>query len=124
MGSGGLIVMDESICMVEMARYFLDFSKFESCGKCSACREGVRRMYEILDYITRGYGQEGDIELLEELGQAVKIGSFCGLGQTAPNPVLSTIRYFREQYEAHIRDKNCPAGICKDLVSVNAVQEK
>jgi NADH:ubiquinone oxidoreductase subunit F (NADH-binding) len=81
-------------------------------------------MYEILDYITRGYGQEGDIELLEELGQAVKIASFCGLGQTAPNPVLSTILYFREQYEAHIRDKNCPAGVCKDLVSLDAVQEK
>jgi NADP-reducing hydrogenase subunit HndC len=124
MGSGGMIIMDESICMVEMARYFLDFSKFESCGKCSACREGVRRMYEILDYITRGYGQEGDIELLEELGQAVKIASFCGLGQTAPNPVLSTIRYFREQYEAHIRDKNCPAGVCKDLTHSEAVLEK
>ena len=123
MGSGGMIIMDESICMVEMARYFLDFSKFESCGKCSACREGVRRMYEILDYITRGFGQEGDIELLEELGQAVKIGSLCGLGQTAPNPVLSTIRYFREQYEAHIRDKHCPAGVCKDLVSLDAVKE-
>jgi len=123
MGSGGMIIMDESICMVEMARYFLDFSKFESCGKCSACREGVRRMYEILDYITRGLGQEGDIELLEELGQAVKIGSLCGLGQTAPNPVLSTIRYFREQYEAHIRDKHCPAGVCKDLVSLDAVKE-
>ena len=123
MGSGGMIIMDESICMVEMARYFLDFSKFESCGKCSACREGVRRMYEILDYITRGFGQEGDIELLEELGQAVKIGSLCGLGQTAPNPVLSTIRYFREQYEAHIQDKHCPAGVCKDLVSLDAVKE-
>ena len=123
MGSGGMIIMDESICMVEMARYFLDFSKFESCGKCSACREGVRRMYEILDYITRGLGQEGDIELLEELGQAVKIGSLCGLGQTAPNPVLSTIRYFREQYEAHIQDKHCPAGVCKDLVSLDAVKE-
>jgi len=123
MGSGGMIIMDEGICMVEMARYFLDFSKYEACGKCSACREGVRRMYEILDYITRGLGQEGDIELLEELGQAVKIGSFCGLGQTAPNPVLSTIRYFREQYDAHILDKNCPAGVCKDLIKFDAVLE-
>jgi NADH:ubiquinone oxidoreductase subunit F (NADH-binding) len=124
MGSGGMIVMDEGTCMVDMARYFLDFSKFEACGKCSACREGVRRMYEILDYITRGFGQEGDIELLEELGQAVKIGSFCGLGQTAPNPVLSTIRYFRDEYDAHIREKSCPAGVCKNLIAVDAVLEK
>ncbi len=121
MGSGGMIVMDEGTCMVDMARYFLDFSKFEACGKCSACREGVRRMYEILDYITRGFGQEGDIELLEELGQAVKIGSFCGLGQTAPNPVLTTIRYFRDEYDAHIREKSCPAGVCKNLITVDAV---
>jgi NADH:ubiquinone oxidoreductase subunit F (NADH-binding) len=117
MGSGGMIVMDENTCMVDMARYFLNFSQFESCGKCTACREGVRRMYEILDYITRGYGQEGDIELLEELGQSVKAGSLCGLGQTAPNPVLTTIRYFREEYEAHIKDKTCPAGVCKSLIT-------
>ncbi len=117
MGSGGMIVMDESTCMVDMARYFLEFSKFESCGKCSACREGVRRMYEILDYITRGYGEQGDIELLESLGQAVITGSLCGLGQTAPNPVLTTIRYFREEYEAHIQEKRCPAGVCKDLIT-------
>jgi NADH:ubiquinone oxidoreductase subunit F (NADH-binding)/(2Fe-2S) ferredoxin/Pyruvate/2-oxoacid:ferredoxin oxidoreductase delta subunit len=124
MGSGGMIVMDENTCMVDMARYFLDFSKFESCGKCTACREGVRRMYEILDYITRGYGQEGDIELLEELGQAVKTASLCGLGQTAPNPVLTTIRYFRDEYEAHIKDKTCPAGVCKDLIIFYIVPEK
>ena len=124
MGSGGMIVMDEDTCMVDMARYFLDFSKFESCGKCTACREGVRRMHEILDYITRGFGQEGDIELLEELGQAVKTGSFCGLGQTAPNPVLTTIRYFRDEYEAHIREKSCPAGVCKNLIALDAVLEK
>jgi NADH-quinone oxidoreductase subunit F len=123
MGSGGMIVMDERTCMVDMARYFLDFSKFESCGKCTACREGVRRMYEILDYITRGYGQEGDIELLEEIGQSVKTGSLCGLGQTAPNPVLTTIRYFREEYEAHIRDKKCPAGVCKSLITYYIVAE-
>ncbi|MFN2236356.1 MAG: NADH-quinone oxidoreductase subunit NuoF [Anaerolineales bacterium] len=124
MGSGGMIVMDESTCMVDVARYFLEFSKFESCGKCSACREGVRRMYEILDYITRGYGEEGDIELLESLGQAVKTGSLCGLGQTAPNPVLTTIRYFRDEYEAHIKEKRCPAGVCKELITFYIVPEK
>jgi NADH-quinone oxidoreductase subunit F len=124
MGSGGMIVMDERTCMVDMARYFLDFSKFESCGKCTACREGVKRMYEILDYITRGYGQEGDIELLEELAQSVKAGSLCGLGQTAPNPVLTTIRYFRAEYEAHIKDKTCPAGVCKALITYYIVAEK
>ena len=124
MGSGGLIVMDETTCMVDMARYFLNFSKFESCGKCAACREGVRRMYEILDYITRGYGQEGDIELLEEIGQAVKLGSLCGLGQTAPNPVLTTIRYFRDEYEAHIKEKTCPAGVCKALITYYIIPEK
>jgi NADH-quinone oxidoreductase subunit F len=124
MGSGGMIVMDESTCMVDVARYFLEFSKFESCGKCSACREGVRRMHEILDYITRGYGQEGDIELLESLGQAVKTGSLCGLGQTAPNPVLTTIRYFQEEYEAHIQEKRCPAGVCKELITFYIVPEK
>jgi NADH:ubiquinone oxidoreductase subunit F (NADH-binding) len=116
MGSGGMIVMDEDTCMVDMARYFLEFNKFESCGKCTACREGVRRMHEILDYITRGFGQEGDIELLEELGQAIKTGSLCGLGQTAPNPVLTTTRYFRDEYEAHIQEKRCPAGVCKALI--------
>lgn len=123
MGSGGLIVMDESTCMVDMARYFLNFSRFESCGKCTACREGVRRMYEILDYITRGYGQEGDIELLEEMGQSIKAGSLCGLGQTAPNPVLTTIRYFRDEYEAHIKEKRCPAGVCKELVTYYIVAD-
>jgi NADH:ubiquinone oxidoreductase subunit F (NADH-binding)/(2Fe-2S) ferredoxin len=117
MGSGGMIVLDESSCMVDVARYFLDFCKFESCGKCTACREGVKRMYEILDYITRGYGQEGDIEQLEELADAVKAGSLCGLGQTAPNPVLTTIRYFRDEYEAHIKEKRCPAGVCKELIT-------
>lgn len=116
MGSGGMIVMDESTCMVDMARYFLEFSRFESCGKCSACREGVRRMHEILEYITKGLGQEGDIELLEELGHSVQLGALCALGQTAPNPVLTMIKYFREEYETHIRDKKCPAGVCKDLI--------
>lgn len=124
MGSGGMIVMDERTCMVDMARYFLDFTKFESCGKCTACREGIKQMHMLLDYITRGYGQEGDIELLEELGESVKAGSLCGLGQTAPNPVLSTIRYFRDEYEAHIRDKTCPAGVCKDLITYYIIPDK
>jgi NADH:ubiquinone oxidoreductase subunit F (NADH-binding) len=123
MGSGGVIVMDENTCMVDVARYFLEFCKFESCGKCSACREGVRRMWEIVDYITRGYGEEGDIELLEELAHSVKIGSLCGLGQTAPNPVLTTIKYFRDEYEAHIRDKTCPAGVCKSLILFEIIPE-
>ena len=124
MGSGGMIVMDERTCMVDIARYFLEFSKFESCGKCSSCREGSRRMHEILDYITRGFGQEGDIELLEELGQAVKLGSLCGLGQTIANPVLTTIRYFRDEYEAHIKEKRCPAGVCKELITFYIDPEK
>jgi NADH:ubiquinone oxidoreductase subunit F (NADH-binding)/(2Fe-2S) ferredoxin/Pyruvate/2-oxoacid:ferredoxin oxidoreductase delta subunit len=124
MGSGGMIVMDESTCMVDMARYFLDFTKFESCGKCTACREGIKQMYQILDYITRGLGQEGDIELLEELGQSVKKGSLCGLGQTAPNPLLTTIRYFRDEYEAHIHDKRCPAGVCKELITYYIIPEE
>jgi NADH:ubiquinone oxidoreductase subunit F (NADH-binding) len=124
MGSGGVIVMDENTCMVDIARYFLEFNKFESCGKCVACREGVRRMHETLDYITRGYGREGDIELLEELGQAVKSASLCGLGQTAPNPVLTTIRYFRDEYEAHIREKRCPGGVCKALITYYIEPEK
>jgi len=124
MGSGGIIVMDENTCMVDMARYFLDFTKFESCGKCTACREGIQQMYTILDYITRGYGKEGDIKLLEELGQAVKTGSLCGLGQTAPNPVLTTIRYFRDEYEAHIHDRECPAGVCKELITFYIIPEK
>jgi len=124
MGSGGMIVMDETTCMVDMARYFLEFSRFESCGKCTACREGVTRMYEILDYITRGYGQEGDIELLEEIGKSIKESALCGLGQTAPNPVLTTIRYFRDEYEAHIMDSRCPAGVCKELITYYIIPEK
>ena len=123
MGSGGMIVMDESTCMVDMARYFLNFSQFESCGKCTACRAGVQRMYEVIDYITRGYGQEGDIELLEEMGAAIKAGALCGLGQTAPNPVLTTIRYFREEYEAHIYEKRCPAKVCRALIRYEIQKE-
>jgi NADH-quinone oxidoreductase subunit F len=123
MGSGGMIVMDETTCMVDITRYFLSFSKFESCGKCAACREGTKRMYEIVDYITRGMGQEGDLELLEELAHSIKAGSLCGLGQTAPNPVLTTLRYFRDEYEAHIKDKTCPAGACKELITFYVVPE-
>jgi NADH:ubiquinone oxidoreductase subunit F (NADH-binding)/(2Fe-2S) ferredoxin len=115
MGSGGLIVMDEDDCMVDVARYFLEFLTDESCGKCTACREGVHVMCRMLTDICAGHGKEGDIELLEELSQAVMDASLCGLGQSAPNPVLSTIRYFREEYEAHIRDKRCPACVCKPL---------
>lgn len=117
MGSGGMVVMDESTCMVEMARFFLDFTKKESCGKCIHCRIGTMRMLEILERIVAGEGQDGDIERLEKLGKEIQVGSLCGLGQTAPNPVLSTIRYFREEYEAHIRDKRCPAHQCTALLT-------
>ena len=115
-GSGGMIVMDESTCMVDMARYFLDFTRKESCGKCNYCRIGTKRMLEILERITEGKGKEGDIELLEELAGKVKDGSMCGLGQTAPNPVLTTIRYFRNEYEDHIYRKKCTARSCKALI--------
>lgn len=115
MGSGGLIVMNEDTCMVDNARYFMDFIQDESCGKCTACRVGTKRMLEILERITRGEGQEGDIELLEELGETIKDTAMCGLGQSAPNPVLSTIRYFRHEYEEHIKNKYCLAGVCSEL---------
>ncbi|MEW6547717.1 MAG: NADH-quinone oxidoreductase subunit NuoF [Bacillota bacterium] len=117
MGSGGMIVMDEDSCMVEVARYFTDFLCDESCGKCLPCREGLRRMREILTDITEGRGQEGDVELLEELAGTVAGTSLCALGKTAPNPVLTTLRYFRDEYEAHIREKRCPAFACKALTS-------
>jgi NADH-quinone oxidoreductase subunit F len=116
MGSGGLIVMDEDTCMVDMARFFLDFVQDESCGKCPPCRIGSKRMLEIVDRICTGKGEEGDIEKLEELGRIIRETSLCGLGQTAPNPVLSTLRHFRAEFEAHIRDKRCPAGVCPELV--------
>ena len=124
MGSGGMIVMDDRTCMVDIAKYFLNFLKNESCGKCTTCRDGIRRMYEILDSITRGEGKDGDIELLEELSWVVSNASLCALGQTAPNPVLSTIRYFRDEYEAHIKDKKCPAGVCKALITYVVDEEK
>jgi NADH-quinone oxidoreductase subunit F len=116
MGSGGLIVMDEDTCMVDIARFFLDFVQDESCGKCPPCRIGTKRMLEIVDRICEGRGEEGDVERLIELGQKIKDTALCGLGQTAPNPVLSTIRHFRNEYDAHIRQKRCPAGVCAALV--------
>ncbi len=124
MGSGGMVVMDESTCMVGMAKFFLDFTALESCGKCVHCRIGTARMQEILTRIVKGEGKEGDIELLEELCEAVKDGALCGLGQTAPNPVLTTIRYFRDEYEAHIREKKCPAKECVDLLTYSINPEK
>ncbi len=124
MGSGGMVVMDETTCMVDMAKFFLDFTCKESCGKCIHCRMGTKRMLEILTRITEGEGKEGDIELLEDLGQKIKEGSLCGLGQTAPNPVLSTIRYFRDEYEAHINDKKCPAKQCAPLLTYSIIADK
>ncbi len=117
MGSGGMIVMDEDNCMVDIARFFLDFTVDESCGKCTPCRIGTRRMLEILERITQGKGEEGDIEKLQELAESIKSSALCGLGQTAPNPVLSTIKYFRDEYEAHIREKRCPAHHCQALLN-------
>jgi NADP-reducing hydrogenase subunit HndC len=116
MGSGGVIVMNDTNCMVNVAKFFLDFSVDESCGKCSPCRIGLKQMFNILDRITKGEGKEGDIEELLDLGKTIKKLSLCGLGQTAPNPVLSTISYFREEYEAHIKKKECPEKVCKDLM--------
>jgi NADH-quinone oxidoreductase subunit F len=115
MGSGGMIVMDQDTCMVDVARYFVDFLKDESCGQCNPCREGLKQMLAILTRICQGHGKQGDIELLEELGAVMQNFSMCGLGTSAPNPVLSNIRYFRDEYEAHIKDKKCPAGVCKPL---------
>ena len=117
MGSGGMIVMDEESCMVDVARYFLNFLRFESCGKCTPCREGNQRMYQILDKICAGKATEEDLTLLEDIADTVKTTSLCALGKSAPNPVLSTLRYFRDEYEAHIRDKKCPAGVCRDLLT-------
>ena len=124
MGSGGLIVMDEDNCMVDIAKFFLEFTVDESCGKCTPCRIGTKRMYEILDKITKGQGTLEDIDKLEELCYYIKENALCGLGQTAPNPVLSTLRYFRDEYVAHVVDKKCPAGVCKDLLSFTIDPEK
>ena len=116
MGSGGMIVMDEDTCMVDVSKFFIQFTNDESCGKCSACREGSEALLEVLTRISEGEGREGDVEFLEELGQAIKDASMCGLGQTLPNPVLSTLKYFKDEYVAHIADKNCPAKVCKPLI--------
>ncbi len=124
MGSGGLIVMDEDNCMVDIAKFFLEFTVDESCGKCTPCRIGTKRMYEILDRITKGKGTLEDIDKLEELCYHIKSNSLCGLGQTAPNPVLSTLRYFRDEYIAHVVEKRCPAGVCKDLLHFEIVKDK
>lgn len=124
MGSGGMVVMDEGTCMVGMAKFFLDFTAKESCGKCIHCRIGTKRMLEILTRITNGEGQDGDVELLEELCYGIKDGALCGLGQTAPNPVLTTIKYFRNEYEAHIKEKKCPAVECSSLIEYSIDKDK
>lgn len=124
MGSGAMIVMDESTCMVDVAKYFLSFTTEESCGKCTPCREGVKHMLDILRRITAGHGKEGDIQLLEELGEGISENSLCALGQTASNPVLTTLRYFRDEYKAHINEKKCPAGVCKALISYSIFDKK
>ena len=124
MGAGGMIVMDEVTCMVGVAKYFIAFLTEESCGKCVPCREGLNRMLEIITNITEGRGQEGDIPLLEELSEFIKENSLCALGGSAPNPVLSTIRYFRDEYDAHIKDKRCPAGVCKALITFSINEQK
>ncbi len=123
-GSGGMVVLDETDCMVNIAKFFLEFTQAESCGKCVPCRIGTKRLLEILTRITKGEGREGDIELLERLSGSVRSTSLCGLGQTAPNPVLSTLKYFREEYEAHIRDKKCPAKVCRDLLIYSIIEAK
>ena len=124
MGSGGMIVMDEETCMVDLARYFLDFLRSESCGKCTTCREGIAAMHDIVADICNGNGEPGHIPLLEDLADAVRDASLCALGGTAPNPVLSTLRYFRDEYEAHINDKKCPAGVCRELIRYSTDPEK
>ncbi|RJP70988.1 MAG: NADH-quinone oxidoreductase subunit NuoF [Ignavibacteriales bacterium] len=123
-GSGGLIVLDDTTCMVDLARYFLNFTQLESCGKCTFCRIGTKRMLEILERITEGHGKESDIDLLENLAMQIKSASLCGLGQSAPNPVLTTIKYFREEYEEHILNKRCPTHSCSSLITYNIIEEK
>jgi NADH-quinone oxidoreductase subunit F len=118
-----MVVMDENTCMVDIAKFFLDFTQKESCGKCTFCRVGTKRMLEILERITAGKGAEDDIDRLINLSYQIKDSSLCGLGQTAPNPVLTTIKYFRDEYEAHIRDKKCPAKACKQLLTYEVISE-
>ena len=124
MGSGGMIVMDEDTCMVDVARFYLEFTVDESCGKCTPCREGTKRLLEILEKICEGKGTEEDLQRLESLAYTIKSASLCGLGQTAPNPVLSTLKYFRHEYEAHVKEKRCPAGVCKALLQYKILQDK
>ncbi|MDP2172313.1 MAG: NADH-ubiquinone oxidoreductase-F iron-sulfur binding region domain-containing protein, partial [Candidatus Cloacimonadaceae bacterium] len=124
MGSGGMVVMDSGTCMVDVARYFLNFTQNESCGKCTFCRIGTRRMLEILTRITQGKGLPEDIKKLEELAANIIKGSLCGLGQTAPNPVLTTLRYFKHEYIAHIEEKRCPSGVCTSLLKYEVIAEK
>jgi NADH-quinone oxidoreductase subunit F len=124
MGSGGMVVLDEDDCMVEVARYFLDFTQKESCGKCTLCRLGTKQMLDILEDITKGKGKMGDLKTLEELAEDIKQGSLCGLGRTAPNPVLTTLRYFREEYKAHIQEGRCPAKMCQTLIAYYILPEK
>jgi len=124
MGSGGMVILDEDNCMVETARYFLEFTRNESCGKCTFCRLGTVQMLDILDDITKGKGKADDLKLIEELAKDIKEGSLCGLGQSAPNPILTTLRYFKEEYEAHIIEKRCPAKVCLELTATYIVPEK
>lgn len=124
MGSGGLIVMDETTCMVDIAKFFLEFTVDESCGKCTPCRVGTKRLLEMLNKITSGTGTMEDIDKMEELCYYIKDNALCGLGQTAPNPVLSTLRYFRDEYEAHVKEHRCPAGVCKALLHYEIVADK
>ncbi|MCH5206831.1 MAG: 4Fe-4S binding protein, partial [Oscillospiraceae bacterium] len=121
---GGLIVMDEDNCMVDIAKFFLEFTVDESCGKCTPCRIGTKRMYEMLTKITEGKATMEDLDKLEKLCYYIKDNALCGLGQTAPNPVLSTLRYFKDEYIAHVKDKKCPAGVCKSLMSIQIVPDK
>jgi len=123
MGSGGMVVLDETNCIVNTTKFFIEITQSESCGKCTPCRIGTKRMLEILERITTGRGKDSDLELLEELGQYIRATSLCGLGMTAPNPVLSTLRYFRDEYEQHIRNKKCPAAVCKDLITYSILED-
>ncbi|KAB2887390.1 MAG: NADH-quinone oxidoreductase subunit F, partial [Burkholderiaceae bacterium] len=123
MGSGGMVVLDETDCMVNIAKFFLEFTQAESCGKCVPCRIGTKRLLEILDRITKGKAEDSDLQLLTDLSEDVKAASLCGLGQTAPNPILSTLKYFRHEYEVHIRDKKCPAGVCRDLLTFTILED-
>ena len=124
MGSGGMIVMDDKTCMVDVARYFLSFLVSESCGKCVPCREGLYQLHELTLKICNGEGTEADLDKMERLSQSVIVGSLCGLGKSGPNPFLSTIKYFRDEYLAHIREKRCPAGVCKSLITYTVIEEK